>query len=86
MNIEDYKHRLVNDAQLCINDWQCSGDDDYLHKAAACLKAAVDNGKLEDVYGVYCNGCIGISKRENCNMLQKSLVSCCKKRNSSQKV
>lgn len=40
MNIEDYKHRLVNDAQLCINDWQCSGDDDYLHKAAAYLKAA----------------------------------------------
>ena len=34
---------------------------------------AVNNGKLEDVYGVYCNGCIGISKRENCNMLQKSL-------------
>lgn len=42
MNIEDYKHRLVNDAQLCINDWQCSGDDDYLHKAAACLKAAAE--------------------------------------------
>ena len=37
-------------------------------------KVAVDNGKLEDVYGVYADGCIGISKRENCNMLQKSLV------------
>ena len=37
-------------------------------------KVAVDNGKLEDVYGVYDNGCIGINKRENCNMLQKSLV------------
>lgn len=37
--------------------------------------AAINNGKLEDVYGVYCNGCIGISKRENCNMLQKSLVA-----------
>ena len=36
--------------------------------------AAVNNGKLEDVYGVYSNGCIGISRRENCNMLQKSLV------------
>lgn len=34
---------------------------------------AVDNGKLEDVYGVYADGCIGISKREKCNMLQKSL-------------
>ena len=37
-------------------------------------KVAVDNGKLEDVYGVYVNGCIGISKRDFCNMLQKSLV------------
>lgn len=37
-------------------------------------KVAVDNGKLEDVYGVYDNGCIGINKRENYNMLQKSLV------------
>lgn len=35
---------------------------------------AVNKGKLKDVYGVYSNGCIGISKRENCNMLQKSLV------------
>lgn len=26
---------------------------------------AVDNGKLEDVYGVYSNGCIGINRREN---------------------
>lgn len=46
MNIEDYKHRLVNDAQLAINDWQCSGDDDYLHKAAF---AALLNGKDEIV-------------------------------------
>ena len=41
MNIEDYKHRLVNDAQLCINDWQCSGDVDCLEKAAAYLRAAL---------------------------------------------
>lgn len=36
-------------------------------------RVAVNKGKLKDVYGVYSNGCIGISKRENCNMLQKSL-------------
>ncbi len=35
---------------------------------------AVNKGNLKDVYGVYSNGCIWISKRENCNMLQKSLV------------
>ena len=34
----------------------------------------VNKGKLKDVYGVYSDGCIGISKRENCNMLQKSLA------------
>lgn len=27
-------------------------------------KAAVDNGKLEDVYGVYSNGCIGVKERK----------------------
>ena len=27
-------------------------------------KAAVDNGKLEDVYGVYVNGCIGATERK----------------------
>ncbi len=47
MNIEDYKHRLVNDAQLCINDWQCSGDDDYLHKAAAEADA-------EEILATFC--------------------------------
>ncbi len=53
MNIEDYKHRLVNDAQLCINDWQCSGDDDYLHKAAAYLKAAAE-ADAEEILATFC--------------------------------
>lgn len=35
----------------------------------------VNKGKLKDVYGVYSDGCIGISERENCNKLQKSLVN-----------
>ena len=39
---------------------------------------AVNKGKLEDVYGVYSNGCIGITRRENCNMLKKSLVAVAK--------
>lgn len=50
-------------------------------------KVAVDNGKLEDVYGVYDNGCIGINKRENCNILQKSLLKvACGNRKSLEKV
>lgn len=53
MNIEDYKHRLVNDAQLCIDDWQCSGDDDYLHKAAAYLKAAAE-ADAEEILATFC--------------------------------
>lgn len=31
---------LVNRAQLAINDWQCSGDVDYVHKAYANLQQA----------------------------------------------
>ena len=31
---------LVNRAQLAINDWQCSGDLDYVHKAYANLQQA----------------------------------------------
>lgn len=31
---------LVNRAQLAINDWQCSGDGDYVHKAYANLQQA----------------------------------------------
>lgn len=53
MNIEDYKNRLVNDAQLCINDWQCSGDDDYLHKAAAYLRAAAE-ADAEEILATFC--------------------------------
>lgn len=53
MNIEDYKHRLVNDAQLCINDWQCSGDDDYLYKAAAYLRAAAE-ADAEEILATCC--------------------------------
>lgn len=53
MNIEDYKNRLVNNAQMAINDWQCSGDDDYLHKAAACLKAAAE-ADAEEILATFC--------------------------------
>ncbi len=53
MNIEDYKHRLVNDAQLCINDWQCSGDDDYLYKASAYLRAAAE-ADTEEILATFC--------------------------------
>ena len=49
-------------------------------------KVAVDNGKLEDVYGVYDNGCIGINKREKCNMLQKSLVTVAKNATAHKKL
>lgn len=31
---------LVNRAQLAINDWQCSGDGDYVHKDYANLQQA----------------------------------------------
>lgn len=44
---------LVNRAQLAINDWQCSGDDDYLHKAAACLKAAAE-ADAEEILATFC--------------------------------
>lgn len=53
MNIEDYKNRLVNDAQMAINDWQCSGDDDYLYKAAAYLKAAAE-ADAEEILATFC--------------------------------
>ncbi len=53
MNIEDYKNRLVNDAQMAINDWQCSGDDDYLYKAAAYLRAAAE-ADAEEILATFC--------------------------------
>ena len=43
----------VNNALLEINDWQCSGDDDYLHKAAACLKAAAE-ADAEEILATFC--------------------------------
>lgn len=39
---------LVNRAQLAINDWQCSGDVDYLEKAAAYLREALLEGESKD--------------------------------------
>ena len=53
MNIEDYKNRLVNDAQMAINDWQCSGDDDYLYKAAAYLRVAAE-ADAEEILATFC--------------------------------
>ena len=53
MNIEDYKNRLVNDAQMAINDWQYSGDDDYLHKASAYLRAAAE-ADAEEILATFC--------------------------------
>lgn len=38
----------VNKAQLAINDWQCSGEDDFLKQAAANLREALDWLKLKE--------------------------------------
>lgn len=40
---------LVNRAQLAINDWQCSGDMDYLEKAVAYLCAALKGERLKEI-------------------------------------
>lgn len=37
----DIKLRLIDYAQLCVNEYQCSGDDDYIHQAIAYLTAAL---------------------------------------------
>lgn len=44
--LNDSQNRNVNNALLEINDWQCSGDVDYLESAVAYLQAAI---KLEEV-------------------------------------
>lgn len=42
--LNDSQNTNVNNALLAINDWQCSGDVDYLESAVAYLQAAI---KLE---------------------------------------
>lgn len=44
--LNDSQNTNVNNALLAINDWQCSGDVDYLVSAVAYLQAAI---KLEEV-------------------------------------
>lgn len=42
--LNDSQNTNVNNALFAINDWQCSGDVDYLESAVAYLQAAI---KLE---------------------------------------
>lgn len=43
-SLNDSQNTNVNNALLAINDWQCSGDVDYLESAVVYLQAAI---KLE---------------------------------------
>lgn len=66
------QEKLIKAVNAELEEWLCSGDVDYLHKAMAVIRAEIDNEEWS----------INI-KRENCNMLQKSLVAVAKKRNNS---
>lgn len=46
--IKEHANVHVNKAQIAINDWQCSGDEDFLKQAAANLREALDWLKLKE--------------------------------------
>lgn len=48
VGIEKNVNIHVNKAQIAINDWQCSGDEDFLKQAAAELREALDWLKLKE--------------------------------------
>ena len=48
VGIEKNVNIHVNKAQIAINDWQCSGDEDFLQQAAAELREALDWLKLQE--------------------------------------
>ena len=37
------KDRLIKDVNAALEEWLCSGDTDYLYKAMAVIRAAIDN-------------------------------------------
>ncbi len=46
--IDKNVNECVNKAQIAINDWQCSGDDDFLTQASAELRNALDWLKIKE--------------------------------------
>lgn len=35
-------NNLINDVNVKLTEWQCSGDVDYLHKAMAVIRAEIE--------------------------------------------
>ena len=48
VGIEKNVNIHVNKAQIAINDWQCSGDEDFLKQATAELREALYWFKLKE--------------------------------------
>lgn len=65
--MEKEQEKLIKAVNAELEEWRLSGDVDYLHKAMAVIRAEIDN----EEWSINC-------KRENCNMLQKSLVTVAK--------
>ena len=51
--MEKEQEKLIKAVNAELEEWLCSGDDDYLHKAAACLKAA-DEADAEEILATFC--------------------------------
>ena len=55
--MEKEQEKLIKAVNAELEEWLCSGDTDYLHKAMAVIRAAFENEEREGkmLKKMYCN-------------------------------
>lgn len=43
---------LINDVNVKLTEWQCSGDIDYLYHAIALIRAHIEYEQMDEILGV----------------------------------
>ena len=45
-------NNLINDVNVKLTEWQCSGDIDYLYHAIALIRARIEYEQMDEILGV----------------------------------
>lgn len=50
------ENRLIKAVNAELEEWLCSGDTDYLHKAMAVIRAAIDKAERKRITAIFVHG------------------------------
>ena len=52
----DKQEKLIKAVNAELEEWLCSGDTDYLHKAMAVIRAEIDKAERKRITAIFVHG------------------------------